>query len=210
MQSIRQCSIIFALFFLLAAIGGCGNTSVQNGLTGLNVSGTALDITLNWNAVSGSTYNIYRGTASGQETFLAGSNTNSFNDDPPAATTTTYYYYVAAVDSNNNVSGPSNEVSVTVTAPTLLLGTYTPNSVVLDWTTPSNIPGISSYNIYRSTVSGAEGLQPVGTLGSTPTTSYTGSYTDTTVLSGTTYYYRVTAVGTNGESIGSNEIQVTP
>jgi fibronectin type 3 domain-containing protein len=157
---------------------------------------------------SGCVYNIYRGTASGQESVHAGSYTNSFTDvDTPAATATTYYYFVTALDSNSNESSSSNEVSVTVTAPTLTLASYTPTSAVLNWTTPSNIPGISSYNIYRSTVSGAEGL-PV--LASTATASYTASYTDTTVVSGTTYYYRVTAVGTNGETIGSNEISVTP
>ncbi|MDR3581131.1 MAG: hypothetical protein P4L44_14315 [Oryzomonas sp.] len=199
----------FCLTFILFCCSACGNsTTPPSAPTNLTVSGTALNITLSWDAVPGCVYNIDRGTASAQEAVLAGSYTNSFTDNTPAPSGTTYYYFVTALDSNSNESSASNEVSVTVTAPTLTLVSHTTNSVALTWTTPPAITGVTSYNVYRSTASGAEGL-PV--LASPATASYTASYTDNTVANnGTTYYYRVTAVGTNGESFGSNEISVTP
>ena len=195
----------FCSMFILFCCSACGNsTSSPTAPTGLTVSGTALDITLSWNTESGNVYNIYRGTVSGQESVLAGSYSNSFIDNTPAPSGTTYYYYVTALNSDANESGASNEVSVTVTAPTLTLASNTTTSVALSWTTPSTITGITSYNIYRSTTLHGE---------TSPATysSSTSSYTDTTnIVQGTTYYYRVTAIGTNGESFGSNEITVTP
>jgi fibronectin type 3 domain-containing protein len=201
MQSIRQCFIIFALFLLLSAIGGCGNTSAPSAPTGLTLSSTVSQNTLNWNAVSGSSYNIYRGTSSGSEVLYDTSTTTSYVDTPPVSSSTPYYYVVTAVNTVTE-SGYSNEVSVT--PPTLTLGTVTFSSVNLSWTMPATVSGVTSYNIYRSTASGSEG-PPV--LVSTTT----ASYTDSTVFNnGTTYYYRVTAVGTNGETLGSNEVSTTP
>lgn len=204
LKSIRQCSIITALFFLLAAIGGCGDTSVPSAPTGLTVSSTVSQNTLSWNAVSGCTYNIYRGTASGSETLYDVSNTTTYIDAPQASSVTpgTAYYYVVTAVNTVAESGFSNEVSVT--PPTLALGTVTFSSVNLSWTMPATVSGVTSYNIYRSSASGAEGL-PV--LASTATTSYT----DATVFNnGTMYYYRITAVGPNGETLGSNEVSATP
>jgi len=83
-----------------------------------------------------------------------------------------------------------------------LTGTGVTHSVSLFWgETGSQIAG---YNVYRSTVSNGPYTQIDGALvGST-------SYTDGTVASGTTYFYVVTAVGTNGvESPYSNQTQVT-
>ena len=207
MQSIRQCSIISALFILLAAIGGCGDTSVPSAPTGLTISSTVSQNNLTWNAVSGCSYNIYRGTASGSEALHSSGVTGTTYQDPPAVTSSTtpwtpiawtpYYYVVTAVNTDAE-SGFSNEVSVT--PPNLtLLGTTTSSPVNLSWTTVS---GAASYNIYRSIASDAEGL-PV--LANTTSTSYTDN-----AASGT-YYYRVTAKGQNGdETLGSNEVSATP
>ncbi|BCU78096.1 LamG-like jellyroll fold domain-containing protein [Luteolibacter sp. LG18] len=67
--------------------------------------------------------------------------------------------------------------------------------VSLTW---SAAPGATSYNVKRSTTSGG----PYTTLATGVTTT---GYTDTTVSSGTTYYYVVTAVGAGGESLPSME-----
>ena len=74
-------------------------------------------------------------------------------------------------------------------------------SVSLTWmASPSTTVG---YNVYRGTTSGG----PYAPIGSAATTSFT----DTTVTSGTTYYYVVTAVGPNSlESVFSNEVYATP
>jgi fibronectin type 3 domain-containing protein len=201
LNSIRLCLIILALPLLLAAIGGCGNTSVPSAPAGLTISSTVSQNTLSWNAVSGCSYNIYRGTSSGSEVLYNSSTATTFIDTPPVSSSTPYYYVVTAINTNGE-SVFSNEVSVT--PPTLTLGTVTSSTVNLSWSMPATVSGVTSYNIYRSTATGAEGL-PV--LGSTATTSFT----DTTVFNnGTMYYYRVTAVGTNGETLGSNEVSTTP
>jgi fibronectin type 3 domain-containing protein len=73
--------------------------------------------------------------------------------------------------------------------------------VVLAWNASANA---TSYNVYRSTTSGAEG----GTAFATGVTITT--YTDTGLTNGTTYYYQVTAVNAYGESPKSNEAHATP
>ncbi len=71
--------------------------------------------------------------------------------------------------------------------------------VILSWT-QSTTSGITSNNVYRSTVNGG------------PYTSIYQSnapiiaFTDSLVTSGVTYYYVVTAVDGNGESGYSNQV----
>ena len=82
----------------------------------------------------------------------------------------------------------SNASNGTFTVP--LTGSGASHSVTLTWSESGG--QIAGYNVYRSTVSGG----PYSMINSslvTPT-----NYTDGTVLSGTTYYYAVTAVGTSG------------
>jgi len=55
-----------------------------------------------------------------------------------------------------------------------------------------------TYNIYRGVAQGGESLYATG--------QPSASYTDTNVVSGTTYWYYVTAVLNGDESAGSNEI----
>ena len=83
-----------------------------------------------------------------------------------------------------------------------LTGTGVTHSVSLSWSDSGS--QISGYNVYRSTVSDGPYAKINGALvGST-------NYSDGTVVSGTTYFYVVTAVGTNGlESGYSNQIQAS-
>jgi hypothetical protein len=73
--------------------------------------------------------------------------------------------------------------------------------VTLSWTGST---GATSYNVYRSLNGSGEGGTPLAT-GVTGT-----SYTDTATAFGTTYFYKVTAVGAGGESALSNEASTTP
>ncbi len=75
-------------------------------------------------------------------------------------------------------------------------------SVVLTWdASPSNVSG---YNVYRSTVSGSSYAKINSSL------VLAIDYTDSTVQSGTTYYYVTTAVDSDGiESVYSNEASAT-
>lgn len=71
--------------------------------------------------------------------------------------------------------------------------------VSLAWSTS---PGATNYNVKRSTSSGG----PYATIASTSATSFS----DTTILSGKTYYYVVSALGTGGEGPNSAEVSATP
>jgi len=72
--------------------------------------------------------------------------------------------------------------------------------VVLGWDTT---PTATGYNVYRSATSGG----PYTKLNATPVTVLT--YTDTTVVRGSTYFYTVRAVNATGESPNSNQITHT-
>jgi len=85
-----------------------------------------------------------------------------------------------------------------------LSGTGT-HDVILSWTA-SPTSGVVGYNIYRGTILG--GPYPT-LLNATPVNGTT--YTDATVQAGQTYYYVVTAVGSDGDtqSVDSNPASAT-
>ena len=73
------------------------------------------------------------------------------------------------------------------------------HSVALAWNASTST--VSGYNVYRSTVSGSGYTKVDSSLVSGL------NYTDSTVQSGTTYYYVTTAVDSSGsESVYSNEV----
>ena len=86
-------------------------------------------------------------------------------------------------------------------APSGLAATANSNQITLSWTAGS---GATSYNLYREAQSGSESsLSPV-------VTGITGtSYTNTSLNSGTTYYYQVVAVNGSGSSGFSTEAHAT-
>jgi fibronectin type 3 domain-containing protein len=158
-------------------------------------------------AVTG--YKIYRSTTSGTETLAASpGGTATTYIDTGRINGTTYFYKVTAANSAGD-SILSNETSATPLSapgtPTGLTATRGNGQVGLSWTAPASNGGsaITGYNIYRSTTSGAE--TKVASPAGTGTT-----YTDTGLANGTTYYYKVTAVNTVGESALSTEASATP
>ena len=75
----------------------------------------------------------------------------------------------------------------------------TTHTAVASWTPSTSI--VSGYNVYRATVSGG----PYTKVNSVVTTLLT--YTDSTVVSGQTYFYVATAVdGIGNESVFSNQV----
>lgn len=84
--------------------------------------------------------------------------------------------------------------------PTALKAAAGNAQVTLTWT---GAAGATGYRVYRSTSSGGafESIAP-GVSGT--------SYSDRTVVNGTTYYYVVTATNTYGESGRSGEVSATP
>ena len=83
----------------------------------------------------------------------------------------------------------------TLLAPSSLAATAASGSVALTWTA---VTGAKSYNVYRSTTR----VGPGTLLGNTASINYS----DTSAVSGTTYYYYVTAVAGTLESIPSSKV----
>ena len=81
-----------------------------------------------------------------------------------------------------------------------LSGLPGPQSAILKWNTPDNA---TSYNLLRSATKG-------GPYTSLKTGITGGTYTDTGLTNGTTYYYVLQAVNAKGTSANSNEVAVIP
>jgi hypothetical protein len=88
-------------------------------------------------------------------------------------------------------------------APTLSPAIAGNASVALNWTASFGSTPIT-YNVYRGTSSGGESSTPIATGLSVLT------YTDSTALNGTTYYYVVKGINSFGTSPNSNEVNATP
>ena len=182
-------------------------------ITGLSASGSAGAITLSFPAVSGATsYNVYRSTAAGGEgtsAYLTGitsaSNTVSITDTAvnPGRT---YYYKITAVDivgesaPSYEVSAASSPVAGAPTAAPIVTATSSAGAIGLSY---SAVSGATSYSIYRGTTPGGENTTAL-VSGVTAT-----SFSDSTVLPGTRYYYTVTANNASGSSVFSNEASGT-
>ncbi|HKD94095.1 MAG TPA: fibronectin type III domain-containing protein [Gaiellaceae bacterium] len=173
-------------------------------------------VTLAWGAPSnngGSAvtgYRVYRGTSSGGETLVTTLGNITSWTDTGLGNGTTYYYKVSAVNSvgesvaSNEMSATPSQPATVPSAPSLTSATGGNATAVLSWSAPSNNGGsaVTGYRIYRSTSSGTESL--LTTLGNVT------SWTDTGVANGTTYYYKVSALNSVGESAASNELSATP
>jgi cellulose 1,4-beta-cellobiosidase len=101
----------------------------------------------------------------------------------------------------NSVGTPTPPPCTLPTAPADLSANASTGNVVLTW--PAGV-GATGYKIYRSP---APGMGPWTLVG----TSVTSPYTDTTGVSGTTYYYTVSSTNACGESVdGIVESHATP
>jgi fibronectin type 3 domain-containing protein len=172
--------------------------------TGITAQGGFGQVVLSWSASSGATsYNVYRATSSGAEgttPYKIGLTGTSLTDTG-LASGVTYSYQVTALDAGGESNKSSERSGITAAAPPLgLAASGAGTQISLSWA-PSN--GAASYNVYRATSPGGEGSTPYRTgLAST-------SFTDASLPSGTTFYYRVTAVNAGGESGKSSETSAT-
>jgi len=111
--------------------------------------------------------------------------------------TTEDYYHIVRHVTGGSLVPPQTPAA----PPTGLYATAGYGQVVLKWQAGS---GATNYNIKRSLTSG--GPYTNDTIGSTTATSYT----DTSVVDGTTYYYVVSDVSAGGESANSSEASAIP
>src|SRR3989475_9719490 len=119
----------------------------------------------------------------------------------------TNYIYVAAANSSDSVfviDGSSSNAQTVPSAPQNLQAAGGNARVTLSWQAPASNGGsaITYYKIYKSTSSGTEVY--LTTRGNVT------SYTDVTVTNGITYFYKVSAVNSVGESVQSNEASAMP
>jgi fibronectin type 3 domain-containing protein len=170
--------------------------------TGLTATPGVNSVSLSWDATSGATgYEVLRGISSGVYTVTNPVPSNTDLDTSVVGGTT--YYYVVEATNSSGASPPSSEVSVTPTialpgVPTGLTAVGTNGAVNLSWNAAS---GAASYNVKRSTTSGAE---------ATITNVAAANFSDATVVNGTTYFYEVSSTNTAGESANSSEASATP
>ncbi len=181
-------------------IGATTTEFVQPVLAVTVLSTTAID--LSWNDVAGSTgYKVERKTGAGSFSQL-GSNlavgTVIYHDTGLTAGTT-YTYRVSIL---NSISGASNEQSaITLSAAPALnaLSGITTSQIDLSWAT---VTGNAGYKIERSTDNA------IWSEIATPAQGATG-YSDTSVVSGTTYYYRMRTTNASGDSAYSSPLNGT-
>ena len=192
--------------------GAYSDTVDAPGAPILSATASDMAVHLSWSpAYPGGTptsYSIYRGTATGQEstTPIATVDGSTYAyQDSGLTDGTTYYYYI--VGTNGIGTGPNSiEASATPTnpvpaPPTSLTVFPGDGQLELTW---AAAPTATSYNIFRGLSSGAEAATPVAT-GLTST-----YYVDMKLTDGTAYYYQVQAVNSTGPSPKSVEAQGTP
>ena len=168
------------------------------------VAGNTL-VTVSWSASPGATsYTLLRSTGVGTpSSYQTGLTAVTFSDT--GLTNGTVYNYQVTATGSGGTSVASNKATATPGsaspgAPSLA-ATAGNQAVALTW---SAVSGATSYNLYRSTASGAEGAAPlVGALTGT-------TYTNTGLTNGQTYYYQVSAMSASGEGASSNEADAAP
>ena len=194
---------------LLAAAGTI--TIGGSPTTGVFATPADAQVTISWDAVPGAaSYNIYWSTASGVTTANGTKITGAANPyiQTSLSNGTPYYYIVTAVNSVGE-GAPSPQVSATPAAATAIPSAPTgvsatpgdPQTITISW---DAVPGAASYNIYWSTASG------VTTANGTKITGAANPYIQTSLTSGTPYYYLVTAVNSVGEGAPSPQVSATP
>jgi titin len=107
-------------------------------------------------------------------------------------------------DSTDSATATSAVTLAVPGAPTSPVCTPGNAQNVLTWGTPSSGGLTATYNVYRGTTPGGESPTALATLISGLT------YTDTTAVNGTAYYYTIKAVNVTGIGVASAEVHGTP
>ena len=188
---------------LTSATLHCAKSAPTAPAVKLGNSATSGKPMLTWNTVSGATsYKVYRATSQNGTYSLLGSVTTTTYVNTGAKDGVTYYYKVTAVNDSgesaysNIVSGQNKAVTPKPSAPVVKIGhSATSGKPMLTW---NAVSGATSYKVYRATSqNGTYSL-----LGTVTTTSYI----NTGAKDGVTYYYKVKAVNSAGESAYSNTV----
>ncbi|MGO8672106.1 MAG: choice-of-anchor tandem repeat GloVer-containing protein, partial [Capsulimonadaceae bacterium] len=182
------------------------STSTPATPSGLAAIAGNAQVSLFWSESAGATsYSVYRATSSGGEGSIPVDTASVPTYTDTGLTNGVTYFYTVSAAGGSGTSPQSNEEPGTpessiLPAPAGLSASAGNAAVSLSWTAST---AASSYNVYRSTVSGAEGATAIGT-------SPGASYTDTGLTNGVTYFYTVSAIDAAGTSPQSREVSTTP
>ena len=176
-------------------------------LQNLQAQGLVGQVGLTWSSIPQAVvYNISRAVSSGREQYLAQVGPSATNYLDKSVVSGTNYFYTVTIVTFGGVSLPSNEVSARPAEgpppipnpPQNLQGQGLAGLVGLTW---SSVPQATVYNINRGTIAGRE--QYLDQVGPGAT-----SYTDHSVIGGTSYFYTLSAVTPGGISLPSSEVSV--
>ena len=200
------------VYYVIKALSGTYTTPASNEAagtpfgvpTGLTATGGATQVSLVWSSAAGDVnYSVYRGTTAGGESSTAvvtGLTSPSYVNT--GLTNGSTYYYTVKSYVGSTLTVASNEASaIPLGAPSSLAETPASNAVALTWS--ANSSGATGYNIYRGVSAGGESGTALGT-------STTASYTDSTAVNGTLYYYVVKATNSTFVGSASNEVGSDP
>jgi fibronectin type 3 domain-containing protein len=172
------------------------DTTAPTAPSGLARTLSGFTVRLTWRAstdnVGVQSYTVYRGgVAVGTSSTLA-------YTDSTAPTGKTSTYTVRARDAAGNLSAASGSVSAAVppdstapTAPTGLRATAGTKQIVVAWNASSDNVGVKSYQLFRANVK----YRLLGKV---------TSFTDTGLVTGTKYTYKVVAIDTAGNWSGAS------
>ena len=152
--------------------------------------------TLKWNAVSGAAkYEVYRARSLNGDYIKYSTTTGTaYTNTSYIENGNTYYYKVRALDASGTAGAWSSVVSVTykqtLPAPTVTGGNDSQGRPTLTW---NAVTGAAKYEVYRS-------YSRDGSYSKYSTQTSTGYTNSSYLTSGTTYYYKVRALKSDGNA----------
>jgi len=200
--------IIYSFDFTDTGLSLIEKTSVLQSIPPIapdNVQAEAItnsSVSIMWNEVYGATsYRIFRAVDSPIATYshIGSSSTTIFNDTT-ISSGVTYYYAVSALSGLDNIGVQSIPVSINMSPSNLRLIASTTINITLAWNVFNAATG---YNLYRSNTENGNFIK----INTEPLTTI--SLTDTNVLPDTTYYYKVSAIIGDYETLQSNLISAS-